>query len=68
MDKGAFDRLEKLAKEPAAIERSVEYVTRQLRLFAQKGTGILICFPNVPGSLGEILHKAVLEVEAVPVH
>jgi phenylacetate-coenzyme A ligase PaaK-like adenylate-forming protein len=68
VDIAAFDRLEKLAKEPAAIERSVEYVTRQLRLFTQKGTRILICFPNKPGSLGEILHKAVLEVEAVPVH
>ena len=68
MNSGAFERLESLAREPAAIERSVEYVTRQLRLFAQKGTRILICFPNEPGSLGEILHKAVLEVEAVPVH
>ena len=68
MNSAAFERLEKLAKEPAAIERSVEYVTRQLRLFAKNQDRILICVPNEPGSLGEILDKAVREVGAVPVH
>ncbi len=68
MNTAAFERLEKLAKEPAAIERSVEYVTRQLRLFAKTQERILICFPNEPGTLGEILDKAVRQVGAVPVH
>lgn len=68
MDFAAFERLEKLAKEPAAIERSVEYVTRQLKIFAKKQDRILICFPNKPGTLGEILDRAVQEVGAIPVH
>lgn len=68
MDTEAFARLESLARERAAIDRSVEYVTRQLRLFVKKQDRILICFPNRPGTLGEILDKAVREVGAVPVH
>jgi phenylacetate-coenzyme A ligase PaaK-like adenylate-forming protein len=68
VDTAAFARLESLAREPAAIERSVEYVTRQLRLFAKKQDRILICFPNKPGTIGEILDKAVREVGAIPVH
>lgn len=68
VDTAAFERLESLALEPAAIERSVEYVTRQLKLFVKKEDRILICFPNKPGSLGEILNRAVREVGVVPVH
>ena len=68
MNKAAFDHLLKLANEPAAIERSVEYVTRQLRLFMNDGNRVLICFPDEPGSIGHILHKAAVEVGAVPVH
>lgn len=68
MNTAAFARLELLARDSAAIERSVEYVTRQLRLFAKKQDRILICFPNNPGTLGEILDRAVREVGAVPIH
>lgn len=68
MDTAAFDRLESLARQPDSIARSVEYVTRQLKLFAKKQDRILICFPNEPGTLGEILDTAVREVGAVPVH
>lgn len=68
MDTAAFARLESLAREPAAIERSVEYVTRQLKLFTKKEDRVLICFPNRPGTLGQILDRAVREVGAIPVH
>lgn len=68
MDQEVFSKMEALAVEPAAMERTVEYVTRQLRIFVKQKDRILICFKNEPNSLGEILHRAVEEVGAKPVH
>lgn len=68
MDKEMYAKMEALAGESDAIGRTVEYVTRQLRIFAKKQDRILICFENESGSLGEILHRAVEAVGAIPVH
>ena len=68
MNQEVFAKLEALAIEPAAMDRAVEYVTRQLRIFAKKQDRMLICFPNKPGSVGNVIHRAVEEVGAVPVH
>ncbi len=68
MNNDALAKMKALASEPDAIDRAVEYVTRQLRIFAKERDRILICFPNEPGSLGHIVHRAVEEVGAVPVH
>lgn len=63
----AYQRLCDMAKQPQALERSIEYLYRNISPFLKKNERVLICFGSNPGSFGHIMAQAVLRCEAVPV-
>ena len=60
-----FQRLKALASTPQALEDTISYVSQNLKRFIRRQERVLLCFPNHdPGSVGDILEKAVRACEA----
>ena len=67
LDKEAFLRIEQLAREPEAIQATIEYLTDKLS-FLKKGESVLICFrDHRVNTIGYLMEQAVLRCGAVPV-
>ena len=68
MARSAYHEIVKLGQEPAAIEKSIEYVKKHLGEFLKRNERVLIWFPeHKEGNLSWIMEQAVLRCGAVPV-
>lgn len=67
MDQPVFVKLAALAEQPAAAERSVEYVSSHMERFLKKNERVLICFPKMENACCRILEQAVLNCGCVPI-
>lgn len=68
MERGAYWQLVKKSNEPAARERSIEYLREHLGKFLRKGERVLLCFlDNREGSLNWLMEQAILRCDAVPI-
>lgn len=61
------EKILQLASQPEALERTVEYLTGQMRAFLRKGERVLICFNDAPASLGSLFSRAVSNCGAKPI-
>lgn len=67
MECTAYERIEALAREPGALELSVEYVASRLARFLKQQERVIICFPRDEfGRLGEIFTRAVCKAGGIP--
>lgn len=63
----AFERIEKLAREPEAVQATISYLAKKLS-FLKTGETVLICFREYKeGSIGWLMEQAVLRCGAVPI-
>lgn len=67
MDKGMLQNLEALASTPEELEKTVEYLARNMGRFVRAQDKILICFPRGgESSLGSLFERAALKLSAIP--
>ena len=67
MEHSDFQKLSLQGQTPESMEATIEYLAASIP-FIKKGDAVLICFTkDKPGSFGELMEKAVLRREAVPV-
>lgn len=55
-----------LATQPEEIERTVSYLQNCICAFVREGEPVLICFPDTPNTIGDLLARAVRGCEAIP--
>ena len=68
MDRSAYWKIEALAMQPQAQEKTIEYLWEHLRHFLRKQERVMICFPeHREGNISALMEQAVLRCEAVPV-
>ncbi len=68
MERGAYWKLVEKSMEPAARERSIEYLQEHLSKFLRKGERVLICFlEHEYGNISDLMEQAVIRCEALPV-
>ena len=68
MDRNAYFKIEALAREPRAQERTIEYLWEHLRHFIRKQERVMICFlEHKEGSISWLMEQAVLRCGAEPV-
>ena len=67
MENPELQNLALWAQSPENMEATIEYLANAMS-FLKKGDTVLICFvKDKPGSFGELMEKAVLRCQAVPV-
>lgn len=68
MDRRMYWKIESLAQEPDARERTIDYLWEHLRHFIRKQEKVLICFlEHKEGNISDLMEQAVLRCNAVPV-
>lgn len=68
MESNAYEKLVEMGMEPNAQERSIDYLTGHLGRFLKKQENVLICFQeHKPGSLSDLMARAVQRCGAIPV-
>ena len=68
MDRSTYWKIDALAMEPEAQERTIEYLYEHLRHFFRKQERVLICFlEHKEGNISWLMEQAVLRCGAVPV-
>lgn len=68
MQNSVYHALAQLAMEPAARERTVEYLAGHMGTFLKQNERVLICFPeHTGGSLSSLMEQAVTRCGAAPV-
>lgn len=66
MNELAYHQMTELASQPQVLEKTTEYLMKNLGRFLKRRDKVLICFPDAPCSLGSLMKEAVLRCGAVP--
>lgn len=68
MDRSTYWKIEEMAREPEAQERTIEYLWEHLRHFLRKQERVLICFQeHKKGNISYLMEQAVIRCGAIPV-
>lgn len=68
MDRSTYWKIDALAREPEAQEKTIEYLYEHLRHFLRRQERVLICFlEHREGGISYLMEQAVLRCEAIPV-
>lgn len=67
MSQPVYRRIASLAEEPAAVERSIAYMTKHMGTFLKRNERVLICFEKKDNAACYILEQAVLACGCAPV-
>ena len=66
MNEIIYQKLTKLATEPDAREKAVQYLRSCLERFLKNRDKVLILFPDIPATVGALMKEAVLRCGAIP--
>lgn len=67
MNQPVYQKIAELAEEPAAVERSIAYMTKHMGSFLKKNERVLICFDKKDNAACHILEETVLGCGCEPV-